>query len=158
MFTLPSGRSVSIPKTTPKFDLWRETVPFDRYGNKPVLSFDRQPLFAELVILRTLEGDGWTGAWVDTYRRCFRREVSAKVELPQDIAAQLKGIHAKTGSRGGCFDVVAWRDRQILFAESKWADRDQIRSSQLRWLEAALSSGFEPESFLIVEWSLRTKI
>jgi hypothetical protein len=32
--------------------------------NKPALQFKDQPTWAEFVLLRLLEGDGWNGAWV----------------------------------------------------------------------------------------------
>jgi hypothetical protein len=51
-------------------------------------------------------------------------------------------------------DVCAWKHDEVLFAESKRAKRDAVRANQLHWLEAALVAGYDPESFLLVEWTL----
>jgi hypothetical protein len=58
--------------------------PFDRYGQKAVLEFRSKPLFAELVILRLFEEVGWSGVWVDSYRKRFRADVTEPVEIPAD--------------------------------------------------------------------------
>jgi hypothetical protein len=55
----------------------------------------------------------------------------------------------------GSWDVFAWRDDQILFAECKRASKDAIRPSQRRWLEKALAARVALETFLIVERTLR---
>jgi hypothetical protein len=74
--------------------------------------------------------------------------------LSPDKGQLLHGIYEQAGARVGCFDVFCWKDDSVVFAESKRAGRDRIRPTQLRWIEAALDSGLEPESLLIVEWSL----
>lgn len=151
---LSTGQVVSLPKAKPHFKSWRGPVAFDRYGNKPVLDLNGEPLFAELVILRLFEEAGWTGVWVDSYRRCYRSSSQNKVDLPEDKLTMLKRIRAKTGKQGGCFDVFVWLDEQMLFAESKREGHDRLRASQFKWIEAALNCGLSRESFLIVEWSL----
>jgi hypothetical protein len=151
---LPSGLTVDILKACPKFNAWRGEVPFDRYGKKQVLDFQGEPLFAELVILRFLQQGGWQGAWVDSYRSRFLVGISKPTELPEKQKAILEHIHETAGSRGGCFDVFAWRGDQMVFAESKWAGHDEIRSTQFRWLDAALRCNLPAESFLIAEWAV----
>jgi hypothetical protein len=49
----------------------------------------------------------------------------------------------------GSWDVFAWRDDQILFAECKRA------SKSATWLEKALAARVALETFLIVERTLR---
>jgi hypothetical protein len=155
VISLPSGLLVHVPKATARFTAWQHDVPFDRYGQKAVLDFHSKPLFAELVILRLFEEAGWSGVWVDTYRRCFRADVTECVELSADKLRLLEQIYAAGGARSGCFDVFVWKEEEIMFAESKRSGRDKIRASQMRWLEGAVRSGFGLESFLVVEWSLK---
>ncbi|HNU57075.1 MAG TPA: hypothetical protein PKN30_10840, partial [Flavobacteriales bacterium] len=56
-------------------------------------------------------------------------------------------------SFAGCWDVVAWKDDQLVFAEAKKAKHDRLRDTQVRWVEAALQCGLTEENFLVVEWS-----
>jgi hypothetical protein len=60
--------------------------------------------------------------------------------------------HGTGNCRGGCWDIFAWRDSGILFAESKQRSNDSIRSAQARWLEHALENGVPLSSFLIIEY------
>jgi hypothetical protein len=118
-----------------------------------VLDHDGVPLFAEFVILRLLESAGWRGAWIDTYRCRTLAAPAIPVELPHERQDLLEAIYDCAGSRHGCFDIFAWRDREILFAEAKRAGRDRIRESQIQWLCAARKQGVPDASFLVVEWS-----
>lgn len=153
-FHLPNGAIVQIPKATPTFCKWNGSPPDDTYGNKAVLDFAGEPVFAEIAILRLLESDGWHGVWIDTYRRKFRTAMDRFVELPQERRDLLENIYARAGSKTGSFDVFAWKEDVILFAESKRSKRDQIRNTQLRWLQAALKVCLSLDAFLIVEWQL----
>jgi hypothetical protein len=36
-----------------------------------VLDFDGRMAFAELAILWSVEKSGWSGVWIDTYRKAF---------------------------------------------------------------------------------------
>lgn len=156
--TLPSEREVELPKATPQFRMWTGLAPKDRYGGKPLLDFKGEMVFAELAILRLFERAGWQGRWVDGYRGKYRVGYwgdDTTKDLPPQQQAVLDAIRAKTGSRGGCFDVLCWRAGQTVFAEAKWKAHDRIRASQRRWLEAALGLGIPAGSFLIVEWAVQ---
>lgn len=154
--TLPNGGIVHLNKIEMHFHAWTGVPIADAYGNKAVLDVDGEPLFAELAILRELEKKGWHGVWVDTYRQKFRRAMPPTMaELPASAMAVLNSIvSANAGRRSGCFDVFVWKDNEFLFAESKRKGRDRIRTSQLRWLQAALQTGLPITSFRIVEWEL----
>jgi hypothetical protein len=128
-------------------------VPKDTYGNKPILEFNGEMMFAELAILRIFEQAGWEGRWVDSFGNKYRIGYWGKdveKDLPDEQRARLNSIRAKAP---GCFDVFCWRDGLTLFVESKWEAHDAIRETQRRWLEAALDLGIPVKSFLIVEWS-----
>lgn len=151
---LPSGAVVQIPKATPTFLKWNGPPPDDTYGSKAVLDLAGEPVFAEIAILRLLQSDGWQGVWIDTYRHKYRISIDRFIELPQERQDFLETIYARAGSESGSFDVFAWREDAVLFAESKRFKRDQIRDTQLRWLQAALEVGLVLGVFLIVEWQL----
>ena len=157
-FRLFSGAEIQIPKATPCFEKWSGETLADTYGNKTLLNFDGEPVFAELAILRIFQNDGWSGVWVDTYRRKYRTEYwnnENGVDLPTDKRAFLDNIYKNADSTKGCWDVFCWREESVIFAESKRLSKDKIRATQINWLEAALNCGLKKEtSFLIVEWTL----
>ena len=155
--SLPSGSNVDVPTTTPAFPEWRGEMPSDTYGGKSVLDANGHPAFAELLILRRLERTGWTGVWIDTFRRTYRRyywQNDSEITLPERAQRALDTITDANGSASGCFDVCAWTDEHLLFAEAKRNNHDAIRETQKEWLESALNLGMPIDSFLIVEWTL----
>ncbi len=155
-FSSSKGQSVEIPLTSPMFEPWKGEYQGDSYGGKPILEYQGQPLFPELVILRHFMDDGWNGVWVDTYRKRYLVSHDVESQLNEHHIDLLNSIYTANGNRSGCFDVFAWKDEQVLFAESKWAKTDKIRETQIKWLFAALSIGMRRDSFLVVEWDLVT--
>ena len=155
IITLPSGKEVHIPKAIVEFKAWDGPPIKDTYGGKALLDYKGTPLFAELVILRMLEEDGWSGVWVDNYRKKFRIGMpGAESPIPLPPAQQkiLDTIKEMNGSMSGCWDVFAWHDNKILFAESKLSGKDRIRSTQIKWFQRALEAGYALKNFLLVEW------
>lgn len=152
---LPSGQTVQIPKATPIFRLWSGEFTGDTYGNKPLINIDGSPIFAELAILKLFQKDGWEGVWVDTFRKKYRTAWGdgGVVRLSGERLELLRAIHRGAGSASGCFDVFCWKDDLVVFAESKRKAKDEIRQTQLAWLEAAMQTGLDASAFLIVEWS-----
>ena len=161
-FSLPSGRSVLVPKCKPQFPVWRGEQPADTYGGKPILTASGQPAFAELVILDAFRSDGWDGVWIDTYRNKYRTgywDIAPVQALPDAPGALLRRIiDARGGVRRGTWDVFCWRGPQMVFAESKRAKKDAIKTDQVLWLEAALGIGLGVDSFLVVEWQAETPL
>lgn len=155
---LLSGEEIQIPKATPCFEKWFGETFGDTYGNKTILDYNGEPVFAELAILRIFQDDGWSGVWVDTYRKKYRTGYwnnNHVIELPPDKQMLLDNIYKDAGSIKGCWDVLCWRKKTVVFAESKRLSKDKIRETQVKWLEAALNYGLNKESsFLIVEWIL----
>jgi hypothetical protein len=154
---LPSGRTISIPKVSVQFELWSGREPKSSYGHKAILRHEGEPAFAELVILRIFQSDGWDGRWIDNFggkSRVGFWEPNAILPLPSGQSELLSSIRRLSGRRGGCFDVFCWHNNRSIFAEAKRKGKDRIRGSQRFWLEAALRSGLEREQFLVVEWTL----
>lgn len=157
--SLPSGAKATVRKISPVFSPWSGDPIEDDYGGKPVLDIAGKPLFAELAILRSLKSVGWEGGcWVDSYRNRrltgLPHNESSPVDLPPDRERLLSQIRERNGGWSGCWDVFVWREDRVLFAEAKRAGEDDIRTSQLEWLESALRLGLDPESFVVVEWRL----
>jgi hypothetical protein len=127
------------------------------YGGKAVIDFGGEAVFAELAILRSLKNNGWDGVWVNSYQCKFRVDLPERADdcdLPLKPKNLFDAIAAIKGSRGGCWDVFAWRANEFLFAESKRRKRDSMQPSQFQWLDAAIQVGLPLSSFLIVEWEL----
>lgn len=166
MFHLPSGTTVGVTKRFYRFKLWNRnnhegnpvTVDgrqIDTYGEKPILDFDGEPVFAELAILRILQNEGWVGVWVDSYRRgrfitgLFNPPLQ---RLPSNAREVLEKVKIAKRSRSGCWDVFAWRKGRLLFVEAKRANKDRFQRSQVEWLAASLQVGLPLSAFMVVEW------
>ena len=146
-FSLPSGRVVNVPKFLMRFREWArknekgtplnlEGRPIDTYHRKPVLDYRGEPVFAELAILRLLESEGWEGRWVDSFGGVkFRTGLLDRplCVLPAGPKALFDKIASAKGSRGGCWDVFAWRGKEFLFAEAKRVKEDKIRDASYRY-------------------------
>ena len=155
IFSLSFAEQVSIQKNFLKFKEWRGRPIPNTYGNKAVIDWNGEPVFAELAVLRLFQSHGWNGVWVDSYRRKFRvglPDVMAPVELPNEQKKIIDTIRTKTGRSGGCWDVFVWKKDTILFIELKHQKKDSIRITQKQWLEKAIDSGFTTKNFFLVEW------
>ncbi len=145
----------AIPKQSVCFRLWKGSPIADTYGNKAILDCDGEPVFAELAILRSLQKEGFDGVWVDGFRKCFRRSRSEDCILPPHASEFFDSIvRANDGKRAGCWDMFAWKDGEYLFVEPKRRDRDRMRDTQVKWLQAALRAGVALSSFRICEWDI----
>jgi hypothetical protein len=149
------SRSVAIPKATLVLELWKGEPPDDTYGGKAILDADGEPAFAEVLILRSFQGAGWNGVWVDTYRRSYRRSPNDIVPtLPRRAEEALQAIRAVAAPEARCWDVFCWRGSSFKFAEAKRRGRDRLRKSQILWCQAAIQAGFSSQDFLVVEWTV----
>ena len=157
---LEDGSVATLPVCHPTFTLWDGApVSFD-YGNKPILEYNGEACFAELVILKTLVADGWNGVWVETYGGThYLRTMpdgwavkAGHVSIPEDKEAILKKIW-DTAKTTACFDVFAWKGDDILLCEAKRTGKDKLTDAQIRFIDGALKCDIKPESLLIVEWT-----
>lgn len=164
-FTLSSGETVQVLKCSLTFKKWNGTPLLHTFGGKAVLDVSGKPQFAELAIADFFERHGFSVRWVETYGRSgmpmfltdwqdkpHKEQTDRPIEN-QQVMDTLKRIAAiNGGSYSGCWDVVAWKDETLLFAESKRLKRDRLRESQRRWFEAGLKSSLTPDNFVVVEW------
>ena len=123
--------------------------------NKPALEFEGEATWAEFVIVRLLERQGWEARWMKNW--VGGREACVSVgraePLPRSAAAMLRRIdqRAAIASGGGAWDVFAWRGESFLCIESKQhRSGDKLRDTQLAWLGAAIAEGVG--SYAIVEY------
>lgn len=157
--SLPSGRRLALPHCRPLFPKWPGPDPAFSFGNKKFLEHEGTPVFAEIKILRLLESAGWEGRWVSSFGgRKFLRDMPTdaklgpSISLPPEQQNLINRISEKLRSKGGCFDVFAWKEDQVLFCDPKWLNRDKLRATQFRWMDAALTIGLREDDLLVVEW------
>ncbi len=157
-----------IPKCNILFERWRGASIQNTFGGKTVLNVNSEPSFAEIAIAEIFINAGWDARWVETYGRGnlnpfflrkwkddkYKNQVNFPIE-EKWVSELLKEIaYNNEGSFSGCWDVVAWKEEQIIFAESKRLKQDSIRQTQFNWLQAGLKSGLNELNFLVVQWSL----
>lgn len=153
--TLPLGITVLIPHSSPVFPPWKGSFARKKVQiNKPVLTAQGRPCFAEQMVLKIFEAGGWHGLWVGTLGRAFQTSAGEPGKLPAPQAALMNDIYTRTVTRTGCFDIIAWRGEENLFIEVRWKGKEVLGSGRLRWLSAALKAGLPADAFLIVEWKL----
>ena len=144
-----------IRKSFHKLKIWTGVEIRDSYGNKPVLDFNGNPLFAELFALRIFGENGYSGVWADTYRRTFRTELPEKKEpkiiLPEFIKNELDKINPE-GKMNGTWDLILWKNKEMKFVELKRKGKDKIRQTQIDFMERAIKAGVPIENFEIFEW------
>jgi hypothetical protein len=163
------NKTVEIPKCILKFDKWEGQPIENTFGGKPLLDFEGNPVFAELLISHIFRNAGWDSRWVETYGKpklfpiylMNWKDTSYKNQLNHPIKSkkinQLLEEIAKTNNNtfGGCWDILAWKDDFVLFAESKRSKKDSIRSTQVNWINAGLKVGLKSTNFMMVEWEIK---
>ncbi|MEK7107193.1 MAG: hypothetical protein AAB899_03330 [Patescibacteria group bacterium] len=160
LLLLPSGEQVSIRKYFLEFKSWRGAPVPNTYNGKAVIDWNGEPVFAELAVLRLFQSHRWDGVWVDSYRGKFRAglpDVVEPIELPQKQRKLIDSIRAKTGRSGGCWDVLAWKGNTTLFVELKRRKKDNVQTTQIEWLTAAIELGLTTNNFVLVEWDLSSR-
>lgn len=157
--TTQQGEIICADKYHFVFKEWTKPKNFDTYNGKSILELDSEPLFAELLVLRLLEQQGYKGVWVDTYRNQFWQRLphfSFPVLVDKKLQKTYDTIYDKKGGRkSGCFDVIAYKDDHFIFIELKRKQKDNIRATQIEWLKAALELGFDKTQFIIAEWDTK---
>lgn len=155
LFTLPSGERLPIAKYFLTFKQWTGATIPNTYGNKSVIDYDGEPVFAELAVLRLFQANSWQGVWADSYGKKFRTGlpgVAEPITLPPEQQKLYDDIKLRTGLSGGCWDLFLWRESEVLFIELKRHKKDRAQDSQIQWLKASLGIGLVPSNFALLEW------
>jgi hypothetical protein len=78
------------------------------------------------------------------------RLASEAVALPAAQRALYDAIVALNGGRAsGFFDVMAWRDRQMVFVDYE-APGERPGRTRAAWMDAALTAGISEHDLLLV--------
>jgi hypothetical protein len=123
------------------------------YRSKPLVNVGDGLVFGEIAIAQALQQDGWKAVWADSFHRKFWSAmpgVSDPVELPVKLTKLLTRIASLKRSKGGCFDVIAWKRRRTIFVEYK-GPRDRPNKNESRWIKAALRAGVSARDLFFVE-------
>lgn len=165
-----------IPKVELHLRKWQGAPIMDNFGGKPLVDFAGRPVFAELAVYELFRLSGWEARWIETYGapakkpRCYTdwsptlpsdaraRQLHQPIGTPH-IVALLQRIAAENSCTfAGCWDVLGWQGETQIFAECKRKGKDRLRTTQPRWVAAALRAGLLPENFLLVEWDFMPEI
>lgn len=127
---------------------------FGRVPNKPALTYKREILYPEIVLVRLLEARSWKAAWSKNWHgRAYWRSIGEDMALPTHVLRVADWLASQVDGSGGAWDVVAWKGQdRLLFVESKQRGKDRLRLNQKQWIEAALGAGLRMESFAVVEY------
>jgi len=161
-----NGIDVEIPKCQTEFKKWAGITPSESFGRKPFLDYKGQPVFAEILVLKTMQDAGWQARWISTYGNSRNPKMldnwtdgkyGEQIHIPIEsefVKSRLNQIVTANGGKySGCWDVLAWQKDQIKFIELKRNKKDQIRQTQIKWLVTSLDCGFDLSDFSIVEWN-----
>lgn len=159
LVSLPGqAQPIAVPTILRHENRWRGELPASHRAvpNKPAIDYQGKPLYPEFVWLRLLERAGWTGVWAKNWRgRAFWADINVSLELPTAQTDLFEQIESLTGNtRGGCWDIFAWRGDDVLFVESKQSRTDRVTAAQAVWLEKSLALGLGISSFLIAEYTV----
>jgi hypothetical protein len=118
-----------------------------KYASKPQVDVGNGPVFGEIAIVQMLRADGWEAAWNDLeYGGSIWIGMpghSEPIMLPMRQRLLLAKIQGLKGSRGGAFDVIAWKGERTQFYEYK-GPRDRPNKNEEAWIDAALEAGVSP--------------
>ena len=152
-FLLPSGRTIGIPRTLARMRAWTGATPPWAQSGAPLVEAQGGPAPPATAILWLLRDAGWDGVWIDagTYRTGLP-DAPPLPRLPERASRLLEQAGARARGDKGIWDLLCWRDEDVLFLALRRAHGGQFRRQQLVWLESALLSGVLPDSFLIADW------
>ncbi|HSM38396.1 MAG TPA: hypothetical protein VK838_03620 [Candidatus Limnocylindrales bacterium] len=151
---LPSTRrAVELPVYLRHETHWSNELPreFAAVPNKPAFSFDGEPLYPELVVVRLLERAGWGAALRKTWNgTAYWRGINDPVE-PGPLALTIVEQISRQAGHLGQWDIVAWRGRELRLLTSRLAGGQRVTAFLSDWLDAALRLGIPLGCFAIVE-------
>lgn len=164
-----NSKEIFIPKCKIEFDKWNGNPLKNTFGGKPCVSLNDNAMFAELAIMNLFIESGWNARWIETYGKpklkpihlsawneeSFKNQIHNPIddEYVQNLLNEIADINEF--NFGGIWDVVAWKNQNVIFAESKRHKKDYIQSTQNKWLKSAFEFGLNQENFLMVEWDFK---
>ncbi len=172
---LSTGRKASIRRYGVSFTpcMERPTIGMDRvYSAKQLVLVDKQATFPEIALLGIFQRHGWQGAWSDNpHHKYFDRMPNQSKGISLDTYANqtvARIAENNDKSKAGCWDLILWSERRIVFVAVVPAspaaqfrgvplkgDVPGVGDAQVRWMTAALRTGFSAGQFVMVEWDHR---
>lgn len=163
------SRKYNILKYDLTFNGWKDEAIQNTFGGKALVDVNGNASFAELAIVYYLKKNGWNARWIQPFGRPSMNpfmltewnDVPCKDQthvpiIDLEIYDTLMGIAKLNGnSFSGCWDVVAWKNENIIFLEAKRNRRDRIRPNQIDWLKASLAYGLNCNNFIIIQWDIK---
>lgn len=163
------SRKYNILKYDLTFNGWKGETIQNTFGGKALVDVNGNASFAELAIVYYLKKNGWNARWIQPFGRPSMNpfmltewnDVPCKDQthvpiIDLEIYETLMGIAKLNGnSFSGCWDVVAWKNENIVFLEAKRNGRDRIRPNQIDWLRASLAYGLNCNNFIIIQWDIK---
>lgn len=164
-----NGHLISIPKCIIEFEKWDGIPLKNTFGGKPCVNFNDNGMFAELAIMNLFLEDCWNARWIETYGKPklspihltewdengYKHQIHQEIDSEeiQDLLNKIAQIN--NNNFAGIWDVVGWKNGNIIFAESKRSKKDFIQSTQNNWLKSSFDAGLTNENFLMVEWDFK---
>jgi hypothetical protein len=152
--TLPiSQRQVTVTAFQRREQRFLDALPanFRTIPNKVAVDLDGSAVYPEFAMIRRLEAAGWGAAWRKNWHgTAFWSDIGVTCEVPDEVLALFERVSDVAGA--GAWDILAWKEGQVLFIESKEYGSDKLTANQLRWLETALDQGLSIDSFAIHEY------
>lgn len=162
------GHVLNVGRCDVKLKKWDGATISNTFGGKTLIDNGGKPLFAELAVVDWFMKHGWNARWVCTYGRnrmnplfltawedCSIKEQKSFPITDDKISSIMISIAQINGnSFSGCWDVIAWKDDSIIFAECKKYKADKIRDTQIKWLKSALKYGLHEDNFRIIQWKV----
>lgn len=136
-----------------------------KYGKKGIVNVLGQHVYGEIGILKCLQEDGWTGAWVanfggirfwDDMPKAMHQNLVGDIEfsrLIEPLQRKYKAIQEPRGrQKGGFFDIFAWLENdRFLFIEYK-GPGDRPNKNELSFIDAAIDAGVSPEQLIRIKY------
>ena len=144
------GQQISLGQRWLYFREYTGPSPKKSLG-KPVVGPPDRP-FAELQVVKRLEHQGWTAAWLYRQRKFIAKwEPREEIQSSRRAQALLAQIKARAGKNASSWDVFAW-EPDLRFIHLVRGSSKTLPAAKLRWLEAALAEGLPCSTFEIWRW------
>jgi hypothetical protein len=151
---LPSSRArVEVPAFVRPETRWKGPLPstFGSVPNKPAFTFDKAPIYPELLVVKLLERGGWNAAWRKNWGGvAYWRDIREPIALPPLPLTILDQVSRQAG-HDVPWDIVAWRGRELRLLVSRVDGGQRVSAYLANWLDAALRMGIPLGCFAIVE-------
>jgi hypothetical protein len=161
-----NGIEITIPVVHLKFKKWQGDPIPNTFGGKGLIDYEGTAMFAELAIMRTALAGGWKARWVEVYSmkggKPYYFSSWGDGKLPtqiQDPIIDKEPLNSlamiaenNADSYFGCWDVILWKGKKVIYVEAKRTKHDRMRITQDRWLEAGIAAGLDASNFIICWW------